>query len=169
MSARTKYVWANILDFVFTYGGSAGLIVLNYISENSNKYKLTITGIVLVVVMVFTCKHMFEKHFRSKMDTLLQALASVSDADEKKEINEQIDSLKMKNSIYNRIIIMMPFMIIYIISYLGEKELHNLRSTTGLLLTVLGIGGVFNVLKTPYYEKAQLEKIRNKVLKKKKN
>lgn len=169
MSAKTKYVWCNILDFVFTYGGSAGLIVLNYVSANSSKYKLTITGIMLVVAMVFTCKHIFEKSYRAKMDMYLQALASTTDADEKKEINDNIDSLKMKNSIYNRVIILMPFMILYIVSYLGEIELHNLRYTTGLLLATLGIGGVFNVIKTPYYEQAQLDKIRKKVLKKKNN
>lgn len=165
MSNRAKYVWANILDFVFTYGGSAGLIVLNYVSANSSKYKITLTGVILVVAMVFTAKHLFEKTYRDKMDSYLQALASESDTATKSEINSAIDELKMKNSIYQRILVLLPFCIIYIISYLGEKELHDLRYTTGLLLATLGIGGVFNVIKTPLYEKAQIEKIKSKLKK----
>lgn len=166
MTYKTKYIIANILDFVFTFGGSALLVGINYVSKSSAQYKITITGILMLVALVLTAKHIFEKGYRDNMDMYLQALASTTNAEEKEEIEKQINILKTKNNIYQRILILLPFAILYIVAYLGEQELHNLRGTTGLLLTTLGIGSVFNVVKTPLYEKAKMEKLRAKVLKK---
>ena len=165
MTYKTKYLVSNILDFVFTFGGSALVVGINYVSKSSSQYKLAITGILMLIALVFTAKHIFEKGYRDKLDMYLQALASTTNAEEKQEIEKEIDTLKVKNNIYQRIMIMLPFAILYIVAFLGEQELHNLRGTTGLLLTTLGIGSVFNVMKQPLYEKAKIEKIKNKVLK----
>ena len=165
MTYKTKYLVSNILDFVFTFGGSALVVGINYVSKSSSQYKLAITGILMLIALVFTAKHIFEKGYRDKLDMYLQALASTTNAEEKQEIEKEIDTLKVKNNIYQRIMIMLPFAILYIVAFLGEQELHNLRGTTGLLLTTLGIGSVFNVMKQPLYENAKIEKIKNKVLK----
>ncbi len=167
MSSKSKYILTSVLDFIFTYGGSTLVIGINYITENNFKYKLTITGIMMLVALVFTAKHLFEKGYRNKMDNLLQLLAATSNEDEKIEINNQIETLKKKRAIYDRIVIMLPFMILYIIAYMGEKELHTLKYTTGILLTTLGVGGVFNVMKQPLYDEYKKDKIKNKLLKNK--
>lgn len=166
MTYKTKYLISNILDFVFTFGGSALIVGINYVSKSTSKYKLAITGIMMIIALVFTAKHIFEKGYRDKMDMYLQALASTNNTEEKQQIEKEIDSLKMKNNIYNRILIILPFAILYIVAYMGEKELYQLRSTTGLMMTTLGIGSIFNVIKQPMYEKMKIENIRKKVLKK---
>lgn len=165
MSTKAKYWLLNILDFIATYGGTTGAIVINYVSENTAKYKITFTGIVLIVAMIFTCKHIFEKSYRDKMDTYLQALASSTDSSVKEEISKNIDSLKVKNDVYQKALLLMPFAIIYLLTYLGEKELNSLRGTTGILLVSLGVGAVCNVLKKPIYNQLKIEKITKKALK----
>ena len=165
MSAKAKYWLLNILDFIAAYGGTTGAIVINYVSENSAKYKITFTGIILIIAMLFTCKHIFEKSYRDKMDTYLQALASATDTAVKEEINKNIDSLKVKNDVYQKALLLLPFAIIYLLTYLGEKELNSLRGTTGVLLISLGAGAVCNVLKKPLYNQLKIEKITKKALK----
>lgn len=165
MSTKAKYWLLNILDFIATYGGTTGAIVINYVSENTAKYKITFTGIVLIVAMIFTCKHIFEKSYRDKMDTYLQALASSTDSSVKEEISKNIDSLKVKNDVYQKALLLMPFAIIYLLTYLGEKELNSLRGTTGILLVSLGVGAVCNILKKPIYNQLKIEKITKKALK----
>lgn len=166
MSTKAKYWLFNILDFCTTYGGTAGAIIVNYVSENSAKYKITFTGIILVVAMIFTCKHIFEKSYRDKLDTYLQALANATDANVKSEISKNIDSLRMKNDVYQRALLLMPFAIIYVLTYLGAKEMNSLRGTTGLVLVSLGVGSTFNVLKKPLCNQLKIEKITKKALKK---
>ena len=64
MSNKTKYLVYNILDWGLSIGGSAGVILYNYITpDNSLGFKLTFSGIVLLVTFLFVCKGIFEKQY----------------------------------------------------------------------------------------------------------
>ena len=54
---------------------------------------------------------------------------------------------------------LLPFAIIYIVTWLGAKSLASLQSTSGLILASMGVGSVFNILKKPLGEKISLAKI----------
>lgn len=162
ISNRTKYFTFSILDFALTFGGPLAIIIFNYVDENTNQYKITLTGIILIIALLFVAKGIFEKHYRDKLDTLLQQLAKSDNAEVKEGINKEIDKLKMEQNIYSRITLMLPFACIYAISYFGEVELHALNGCVGLVLLFLASGSVFNVVKKPAYEKWQYDKLEKK-------
>lgn len=165
MSYKTKYFACCILDFALTFGGPLAIIVFNYVSENTSQYKITLTGIVLIIGLLFTAKAIFEKHYRDKLDTLLQQLAKSDNAEVKEGISKEIDKLKMEQNIYTRITILIPFACIYAISFFGEVELHALNGCVGFVMIFLAGGSVFNVIKKPSYEKWQYEKLEQKYTK----
>lgn len=165
MSLKTKYILQLIFDYLLTWGGTAGIIVYNYVAENSSKYKITFSGIVLVVVCLFVAKGIFEKTYRNKMDNSLQQLAAATDNDIKETINKDIDTLKTKHDIYTRLTMLMPFAILYVVCYLGEMELKSLRGCCGLILVAMGIGSFFNIEKKKTYAKLTLERATKKTQK----
>ena len=104
MSSKGKYILYTILDYLLTFGGTGAIIVLNYITpDTSVGYKLSFTGVLLVVIMVMTAKSMFEHSYQNKMNDYLQALAATSDSAVKSEINESIEKLKIANKVYEKI------------------------------------------------------------------
>lgn len=164
MNDKVKYILYSILDFGLTFGGSAGVIVYNYIKPtNSIGYKLTFTGIILVVALILTAKYIFEKNYQRKIDQYLQQLAVATDAETKNAINEKLEQHKIKNDIYQRLMVLMPFAILYVVTFLGATELQDLNSTVGLILASMGAGSVFNVLKKPAKERLDMKKITGKV------
>ena len=48
MSDKVKYILYSVCDFGFTFGGTAAVIIYNYVSaENTLGFKISFTGIVL--------------------------------------------------------------------------------------------------------------------------
>lgn len=160
MSDKAKYILYNILDFGLTFGGTAGVIVYNYVTpDNSLGFKLTFSGIVLVVALILTAKAIFEKHYREKYDMLLQQLAEAQTDEQKSAISAEINKHKTKNNIYQRLMLLLPFAILYVVTWLGATSLENLNGTVGLILLSMGAGSVFNVIKKPVAERVSLNKI----------
>ena len=163
---RVLYILYSILDFGLTFGGSIAIIVCNYLEENSVGYKLTFSGIILTIALFLTAKHIYEKSYQRNLDNYLQDLASATDVNVKTEINKKINVLKRKQDIYDRLMVIMPFAIVYIITWLGEKQLADLNATCGLILISICGGSVFNFLKKPQYEQWKKLKVEYKVNKK---
>lgn len=167
MSDKAKYILFSILDFGLTFGGTAGVIIYNYVTpSNSVGFKLTFSGIVLVVALLLTAKEIFEKQYRTKYDTLLQQLAEASTEEQKKAISAEINKHKMKNNIYQRLMVLLPFAILYIVTSLGATALADLSGTIGIILASMGAGSVFNVIKKPIGDRLSLAKITSKAKKK---
>lgn len=159
MNDKAQYILFSILDFGLTFGGTAGVIVYNYITPtNPLGYKLTLGGIILVVALVLTAKAIFEKHYREKYDTLLQQLAEATDPEVKAEISDQINVHKIKNNVYQRLLLLLPFLVLYLCTWLGASAFENLQASVGLILVSMGVGSVFNVLKKPAKERLNLAK-----------
>lgn len=168
MTDKAQYILYSILDFGLTFGGTAGVIVYNYITPtNPLGYKLTLGGIILLIVLVFTAKAIFEKHYREKYDALLQQLAEATDPDVKAAISEQINAHKMKNNIYQRLMVLLPFMVLYLCTWLGATCFENLQASVGLILVSMGVGSVFNVIKKPVRDRMKLAETTAKVSAKK--
>lgn len=160
MGDKVKYIIYSLLDFGLTFGGTAAIIVYNYVTEdNSVGFKITLTGIILIITLLLTAKAIFEKHYRTKYDVLLQQLAEATYEADKKAISEAIDKHKLKNNIYQRLMILLPFFILYVVTWLGATSLDNLRGTIGIILASMGVGSVFNILKKPLAEQVSLNKI----------
>lgn len=160
MGDKVKYIIYSLLDFGLTFGGTAAIIVYNYVTEdNSVGFKITLTGIILIITLLLTAKAIFEKHYRTKYDVLLQQLAEATYEADKKAISEAIDKHKLKNNIYQRLMILLPFVILYVVTWLGATSLDNLRGTIGIILASMGAGSGFNILKKPLAEQVSLNKI----------
>ena len=163
MSDKAKYILYSLLDFGLTFGGTAGVIVYNYITPtNPLGYKLTLSGIVLVVTLLLTAKTIFEKNYRTKYDTLLQQLAEATDNEAKAAISEAINKHKTANYIYSRLMLLLPFVILYVVTWLGATALSDLHGTVGLIMASMGIGSVFNIIKHPVADRVSLAKITKK-------
>lgn len=168
MNDRAKYIIYSILDFGLFYGGTAGVIVYNYITpDNTLGYKLTFTGICLLIALILMSKAIFEKHYRQKMDSLLEQLANATDPDVKAGIKEQLDKHKTKDAIYKQLMILLPFIILYVVTWLGATALSSLNGTVGLILLSMTGGSIFNILKKPIGERLNVEKVTKKVKAKK--
>lgn len=164
------FIFYSILDFGLTYGGIAGVIVANYVSENnSTGYKIGLSGIILLVSLFCTAKHIYESTYQRKIDNYLQDLASTTNEDVKVALNKKINGLKRKQDIYNRIVLIAPFGLLYIVILLGLKSmvaLETLETNVGLILTCLCGGSIFNLLKKPKQEAYKRDKLEYKVNKK---
>lgn len=159
MTDKAQYILYSILDFGLTFGGTAGVIVYNYITPtNPLGYKLTLGGIILLIALVLTAKATFEKHYREKYDTMLQQLAEATDPAVKQEISDKINEHKIKNNVYQRLMLLLPFMVLYLCTWLGATAFENLQASVGLILVSMGVGSVFNVIKKPVRERMNLAK-----------
>ena len=157
-SAKKKYITYSVLDFVLTFGGSGAVILYNYlVPDTSMGYKLSLTGIILFIAVLFTAKAIFEKHFREKLDTMLQQLAEATDPEVKQVISEDINKHKVKNSIYQRLMLLLPFIVLVFVTTVAMKWLADLRASAGLILVSMGAGSVFNVLKKPQGDAVRME------------
>ena len=152
-----------MLDCLLTWGGTAGVIAYNYIvPDNTIGFKVTFTGICLLVAMVFTAKYVFERFYQKKMDNLLQQLATATDENVKAEINKSIEAHKIKLSVYQRLMMMLPILVLFIVCFLGEVSLHNLKGTCIMILLSMGFGSIFNALKTPLANEVKMQKFVDK-------
>lgn len=159
MTDKAQYILYTILDFGLTFGGTAGVIVYNYVTPtNPLGYKLTLGGIILLIALVLTAKAIFEKHYREKYDTMLQQLAEATDPAVKQEISDKINEHKIKNNVYQRLMLLLPFMVLYLCTWLGATAFENLQASVGLILVSMGVGSVFNVIKKPVRERMNLAK-----------
>ena len=85
---RVGYILSSILDYGLTFGGTMGIIIYNYVDpENSESFKITVSGIILVIAMLMSCKTIFEHNYQNKQNTLLQQLATTPDQEKKAVIN----------------------------------------------------------------------------------
>lgn len=168
MSIKAQYILYTILDFGLTFGGTAGVIVYNYISPtNTLGFKLSMTGILLLVCLVLSAKALFEKTYRDKLDGMLQQLAETTDETVKKEISKNIETHKLKNDIYQRLMMLLPFALLYAVTFIADASLENLRGTLGLILASMGAGSVFNVVRNPLKDKVAISKVTKKIEKRK--
>lgn len=164
MTNKGKYILFSLLEYMITFGGSGAAIVYNYISpDTSTGYKLSLTGVLLIVLMVLVAKSMFEHSYQNKMNDYLQALASETNLDVKKQINEDIVKLKTMNSVYERLTTLMPIVLMLVCCYLAIDYLKELTSVLEACTVSMGSGAVFGVLKEPLKDKVVQEKAMKKV------
>ena len=164
MSNKGKYILYSILEYALTFGGTGAIIVANYITpDTSIGYKLSFTGVLLIIVMVLTAKSMFEHSYQNKMNDYLQALASTSDTEVKTQINENIEKLKVANATYQKITTLLPLALMLVCCYLAIDYLKELTSVLEACLVSMGGGAVFSVLKEPLKDKIVVEKAAAKV------
>ena len=110
-------------------------------------------------------KSMFEKHYREKLDTMLKQLAEVTDPSVKSVISEEIKKHKIKNTIYERLMLLLPLIVFVFITTVAIRWLQDIRASAGLILLSMGAGSVFNVIKKPVAEKVKAETYKKKAAK----
>ena len=157
------YVITSLLDYGLTFGGTAGIIIYNYCDpNNSESFKITVSGVILVIALIYSCKTIFEHNYQNKQNSLLQQLATARTEEEKDVINHQINVHKMTNRVYSQLTKLLPFAILYVVTFLGATALEDLHGTVGMILACMGGGSVFNVVKIPLQEKANSLKVGKK-------
>ena len=164
MSLKGKYILYTILDYALTFGGTGAIIIFNYITpDTSIGYKLSFTGVLLIIVMVLTAKSMFEHSYQNKMNDYLQALASATDTAVKEQINADIETLKVTNRVYEKITTLLPLALMLVCCYIAIDYLKELTNVLEACLLAMGGGAVFSVLKEPLKDKIVQERALKKV------
>ena len=164
MTNKGKYILYSVLDYLLTFGGTGAIVVLNYVSpDTSTGYKLSFTGVLLIVIMVMVAKSIFEHSYQNKMNDYLQALASTSDTAVKEQINSDIEKLKIANATYQKITTLLPLALMLVCCYLAIDYLKELTSVLEACLLSMGGGAVFSVLKEPLKDKMVQEQAMKKV------
>ena len=166
MSNKAKYILYSVLEYALTFGGTGAIVVYNYLTpDTSLGYKLSFTGVLLIVGIVLMAKSMFEHSFQNKMNNYLQALASTTDTAVKEQINNEIEQLKIYNEIYQKITTLLPIGLMLAVCYLAVDYLNELTDVLEAVLLAMGGGGLFGVLKVPLADKAVQERAEKKVAK----
>ena len=164
MSNKGKYILYSVLEYLLTFGGTGAIVVFNYIDpDTSTGYKLSFTGVLLIVIMVFVAKSMFERSYQNKINDYLQALASTSDQAVKDQINADIEKLKVENSVYQKITTLLPLALMLVCCYLAIDYLKELTSVLEACLLSMGGGAVFSVMKEPLKDKIVQEQALAKI------
>ena len=164
MTNKGKYILYSVLEYLLTFGGTGAIVVLNYIDpDTSTGYKLSFTGVLLILIMVMVAKSMFEHSYQNKMNDYLQALASASDTEVKNSINESIDKLKVANATYQKITTLLPLALMLVCCYLAIDYLKELTSVLEACLVSMGGGAVFSVVKVPLKDKIVQETAYKKI------
>lgn len=164
MTNKGKYILYSVLEYLLTFGGTGAIVVLNYIDpDTSTGYKLSFTGVLLILVMVMVAKSMFEHSYQNKMNDYLQALASASDTEVKNSINESIDKLKVANATYQKITTLLPLALMLVCCYLAIDYLKELTSVLEACMVSMGGGAVFSVVKVPLKDKIVQETAYKKI------
>lgn len=160
-------VICTLLSYGLTFGGAAGVIIYNYVDpSNSSSFKISITGIILVIALLYTAKGIFEHSYQKSMNSLLQQLGTTMDPNVKDVINDKINKLEVGNQIYVELTRLLPFAILYAVTFLGAVALQELHGTLGMVLASMGAGSVFDVARIPLKKKASSIKFENKAAKK---
>ena len=164
MTNKGKYILYSILEYLLTFGGTGAIIVFNYIDpDTSTGYKLSFTGVLLIVIMVMVAKSMFEHSYQNKMNDYLQALASTTDSAVKEQINSEIEKLKIANATYQKITTLLPLALMLVCCYIAIDYLKELTSVLEACLLAMGGGAVFSVIKEPLKDKIIQERAFNKI------
>lgn len=167
MTNKGKYILYSVLEYLLTFGGTGAIIVFNYIDPDTDTgYKLSFTGVLLILIMVMIAKSMFEHSYQNKMNDYLQALASASDTEVKAQINSDIEKLKTANAIYQNITTLLPLALMLVCCYLAIDYLKELTSVLEACLVAMGGGAVFSVVKVPLKDKVVEESALKKIEKK---
>lgn len=170
MTNKGKYILYSVLEYLLTFGGTGAIVVFNYISpDTSTGYKLSFTGILLILVMVMVAKKMFEQSYQNKMNNYLQALATATDSSVKQQISADIDTLKTANMAYQKITTLLPLALMLVCCYLAIDYLEELTGVLEACLISMGGGSVFSVMKAPLKDKIVTENAMAKINKTKSN
>ena len=170
MTSKGKYILYSVLEYLLTFGGTGAVIVLNYISpDTSTGYKLSFTGILLIIIMVMVAKKMFENSYQNKMNNYLQALAVATDTSVKEQIASDIDKLKTENVVYQKITTLLPLALMLVCCYLAIDYLEELTGVLEACLISMGGGAIFSVIKAPLKDKIVTESAMAKLSKKSEN
>ena len=163
MSEKAKNILLTILDMCLTYGGTTAVLICNYIEEDTSLgYKLSLSGIVLVLLLVFFVKKSFENQYQEKINNYLQQIATCNNELIKEDLTKELENYKMGKYIYNRIIMLLPFALAFVLTYLAVAWFEDLNTSLGLILASMGAGSVFNVVRQPLKEKAHIERLQKK-------
>lgn len=122
--------------------------------------KVGISGIFVLVVILFIAIYFYKKHFAKKIEKLNKDNSEFTDkilleTDEtkkaeyletKKAIRNALNKTEMAREIFNNILFVAPFVLCYIVCVLIEKEMISLRGFFLMLTLSMAIGFGFNVL-----------------------
>lgn len=150
MSAK-KIVFM-ILEIVFTLVVPAALVIWNYSTwgEEANAFKISFTGILILIVLFFLFKYVFlNKWMRRMRDKATQHEADLKIETDEEKIENLKSELKKERTIEAVLNYILPILVclaIVIIAECLESAMVTLSGTFAWCTVSILIGGIFSVL-----------------------
>ena len=137
---------------IFTYLVPCGIglytfMIEKLISKNvSVTAKLGVSGIFVLILVVLIGIYFLGKHFRKKIAKLTDEIIMCLDNERKAKLIDKKRKIEAKQEIFHNIIFITPFIIMWLLMILVEKEAIELRGILFYICVSMAIGFGFNGL-----------------------
>lgn len=154
MKITKKKVIYFILEFMFVCVVPLVLVILNYSNIGNTKeetgFKITITGIMLLIMALFVLKKMFinriTDNINHQVNHLISELKIENDEYKISNIERNLKNLKTVQAILNSILPLLLFVCFIICAKALESQIIKLSSVLGLMFISYLFGFIFAIL-----------------------
>jgi amino acid permease len=137
----------NFLNVLFSYVATSGLVIAEFVKTNEVKYKISIVGIIFLIVILLVAKTAFVRGYQNKTNDLLQELANEATVESKDKVNAKIRRHKVIMAVIDNFDATMPlFVLMVATSFIGDY-LKHMSGLIGLIWLSMTIGSGFNIWK----------------------
>jgi len=138
----------NIFHIAFSFVAPAIIIIVDLaVPGNAWQYKVSLVGIVLFVLVVIVCKRIFVRSFQTKMNELLEGLATATDENGKLEWKKKLKTHKTIMAVIDNLDAILPLLVLTFATSWAGAWLTKMSGTIGMICIAMIIGGAINVWK----------------------
>lgn len=152
MSIKLKEEISKWLYRSFMYFVPGGFALYTFVIEKlmddnvSWVGKIGVSGIFIVAVMFLIAVFFLGKYFRKRVSNITNQILECMDDAQKLVLIEKKRKIEAKQELFHNAIFLAPFVIIYVLLILVEKQTISLRGTFGTICISMAIGMGFSVL-----------------------
>ena len=137
---------------IFTYLVPGGIALYTFLIEKliskdiSITAKLGISGIFVLILVVLIAIYFLGKHFRKRITKLTDEIIVCLDNEKKAKLIEKKKKTEAKQEIFHNAIFITPFVIMWLLMILVERETIELRGILFYICVSMAVGFGFNGL-----------------------
>ena len=156
MNLEKLFMW---LSRIFTYFVPSGIALYTFLitklidKDVSLTAKIGVSGIFVLVIVVIIAIYFLGKHFRKKLAKINDEILVCIDNSKKIELINKRKKVEAKQEMFHNAIFLAPFLICYLIVFMIEKSMLDMRGTLFFVCASMVVGFGFNGVKQWLYTK----------------
>ena len=141
-----KRLVLTIFHILFSYIVVAVIIVVEFaLPSNALQYKISLGGVVVFVVLVIIAKRQFVKHYQTKMNDLLEGLATATTESDKTSWKSKLKKHKLTMAIIDSIDTTLPMLILAFATSWAGNWLSGMSGVIGMCWLAMIVGEIFRI------------------------